>query len=303
MRRHIGIRILPALLLVGFLPEAYPGGIPEAHAVDDGNEHEAAAYVITRWNGGCDGDRRDYWDNMVSAWYDDIRDDSPLPRGHGASAYNIGWINDDGYVCDSQFVDPRREPWGNDVNYADIGDALMVGLHGGNDSNDHRWHGKVKYNEPGDGNCYAYQGDIELGDGDLEFLHLSSCYSMDREDWWNEWNSSFDGLHQVDGFHGIMWIDSDFVRKYRRFSDDAFWISIADSWTDHLYWTHWLLGNRDQCPVARNVGSSGDDSRDRMDSERYNLVFSDPAGVGEVRNHRARYVRGCNPRGKEALPQ
>ena len=32
-----------------------------------------AAYVITTWDGGCDGDRRDDWDNMVEAWYNDIR--------------------------------------------------------------------------------------------------------------------------------------------------------------------------------------------------------------------------------------
>ena len=59
----------------------------------------------------------------------------------------------------------------------------------------------------------------------------------------------------------------------------------------------------DQCPVARVVGTSQNDCADRLDTERYNAVFADPPGIGEGRSHRARYIRGCTPGGKEALPQ
>jgi hypothetical protein len=270
---------------------------------DDANNRECKLYAITRWDAGCDGDRRDDWDNMVLAWYNEVRDDDPLPDGHGAAAYNSSSMNVDGFIVDSDFVDPDRKAWGDDANAADQADVFMVALHGGNDSDDHRWHGLVKFNEPGDGSCYAYQGDIALGDDDLEFLHLSSCYSMDREDWWNEWNSSFDGLHQIDGFHGIMWINPDWTRRYRHFAEDSFWMGIGDSWLDHLYYTHWLLGNRDQCPVARVVGTNEDDSRSRLDNERYAHVLADPPGWGQNRHHRARYIRGCNPRGRGALPE
>ena len=276
-------------------------GPPTAtRALDDGNNHEVMAYVISTWDGDCDADERENWDNMVRAWYNDIRNDAPAPAGHGPAAYNIAFLDNDGYINDSDFVDPDIQPWGNDNNNADLPDAFMLGFHGGNNDPDHRWYGTVKFDEVGVGNCYTYQGSIRLGDDDLEFLHLSSCFSMDREDWWNEWNSTFDGLHQIDGFHGLMYIDEDYIAEYRRFSDDAFWISISESWLDHLYDTS---HSGDQCPVARAVGIDRDDCRNRLTTERYNFVYADPPGLGENRAHMARYVRGCTPRGREALPQ
>jgi hypothetical protein len=276
------------------------GSPPASQAADDANNREVMAYVISHWDGDCDADDRENWDNMVRAWYEDIRNDAPGPDGHGPAGYNVAFLDNDGYISDSDFVDPAIQVWGNDVNNADLPDAFMVGLHGGNNSGDHRWYGAVKFDEAGVGNCSTYQGSIRLGDEDLEFLHLSSCFSMDREDWWNEWNSSFNGLHQVEGFHGLMYIDPDYVPDYRRFADDSFWVSIADSWLDNLYDTS---HSGDQCPVARVVGTDQNDCRDRLNMERYNLVFSDPPGVGENRAHRARYIRGCTPGGMEALPQ
>ena len=291
-------RALLALALAGgFL--APPAVV---RAADDANNQEVMAFVITNWNAGCDADRADDLDNMVRAWYYEMKNDAPAPDGHGATAYTVGWLNDDGYISDPQFVDPDNQAWGNDVDYADAADAFMVGLHGGDSSADHRWFGAVKFDEAGTGNCFAYQGHIELGDGDLEFLHLVSCDSMDREDWWNEWNSSFDGLHQVDGFHGIAYAIPEYARNYRRVADDGFWIPIAEAWLDNLYDTMWWSVTRDQCPVARGVGTNATDSRDRMFTERYNLVLSDPPGLGQSRNHRVRYIRGCNPKGKGALP-
>ena len=293
--RHRASTWLAALSATALL-----GSPPAVRAADDGNNREVMAYVISHWDGDCDADQRSNWDNMVRAWYDDIRDDRPSPAGHGPASYNIAFLDNDGYINDSDFVDPALQPWGNDVNNADLPDAFMAGFHGGNNGGDHRWYGVVKFNEVGEGNCYAYQGHMLLGNEDLEFLHLSSCFSMDREDWWNEWNSTFDGLHQIDGFHGLMYIDEDYIPEYRRFADDAFWISIADSWMDHLYDTS---NHDDQCPVARVVGTDEEDSLDRMSTERYNAVFADPPGPGHARAHRARYIRGCAPGGMEVLPQ
>jgi hypothetical protein len=300
MRTKRTVQVVLILSLAGWLL-CSPAGV---RAEDDANVREVMAYVITTWDEDCDGSRRNEWDNMVSAWYNDIRNDDALPDGHGVgAAWIIAFMNNDGYISDGQFVDPDNQAWGNDVNHADLPDAFMAGLHGGNDGGDHRWYGKVKFDEAGSGNCFAYQGHIELGDGDLEFLHLSSCYSMDREDWWNEWNSSFDGLHQIDGFHGLMWIGEDYRARYRHFSDDSFWISIADSWLDNLY-AEDASNGYDQCPVARNVGTDDDDSLTRMNNERYNAIYwVDPPGLGSDRRHRARYIRGCDPQGKEALPQ
>ncbi len=289
-------RALPALILAAGLLGP-PGGV---RAADDGAA-EVTAFVITNWNAECDANRINDWDNMVRAWYNEMRDDDAPPDGHGLGAYAIGWLNNDNWIVDSQFCDPDLVSWGDDVNHAEVPDAFMAGLHGGNNSNDHRWIGYVKYDEPGGGNCWTYQGHIKLGDDDLEFFHLSSCYSMDREDWWNEWNSSFDGLHEVDGFHGVMWIDDDYASDYRRFADDAYWMSIAESWVDHMYQSPWFRA--DQCPVSRVVGFDADDSRDRLNSERYNDVFADPPGYpNQPRSHRAKYIGGCDPEGMGELP-
>jgi hypothetical protein len=296
-----------SLLILFILPLAgWMLGAPSAvHAADDAIAGEAGMYAITTWDEDCDGDTRSAWDNLVSAWFNELRNDDPIPDGHGPAAWSrlFGQIYADGLTFDSDFVDPDNQAWGNDTGHADAVDALMVGLHGGDNSSDHRWYGLLKWNEPGSGNCFAYQGHMELGDGDLEFLLLSSCFSMDREDWWSEWNSTFDGLHQIDGFHGIMFVDPDFESRYRHFADDAFWISIADAWMDNLYVEDDFVSNHDQCPVARVVGTNLEDSRIRMNTERFNHILDDPPGLGQSRTHRARYIRGCNPRGMEALPQ
>lgn len=296
MQADHGLQRLLVLALASWLL-----GSPSAVRAADDGAAEVTAFVITSWDAGCDANRIDDWDNMVRAWYNAVRDVSPPPDGHGDAAWSIGWINNDGYIVDSQFIDPNCQPWGNDVEFLEVPDAFMAGLHGGNDTNDHRWKGRVKYNEDGPGNCSAYQGDIRLGEGDLEFLHLSSCFSMDREDWWNEWNSSFNGLHQVDGFHGIMYIGEGYIRDYRHFADDSFWISMADAWLDNLYDSPWFVSNHDQCPVVRVVGTDESDCLFRLDSERYTNVLSDPPGITGSRSHMVKYIDGCNPRGKEEL--
>ena len=263
---------------------------------------EAKMRVITTWNAGCSGATRSSWDNMVDGWYDEITNDLFIPIGHGPYAWARSGRQGNGTIVDSDFADCGTYAWGNDCNRTDSADALMVGLHGGNSSGNHQWYGKVRIDEAGTGNCYAWQGHMEFGDLDLEFLHLSSCVSIDREDWWPEWSSSFDGLHQVDGFHGIMWIYSGYVSRYRDFADDSFWMSIADAWLDDLYVNN-ANDSYDQCPVARNVGINSSDTLVRMCYERYNNVFAaDPPGLGTSRSHRARYIRGCDPKGGDPLP-
>lgn len=268
---------------------------------EDSNPKEARMFVITNWDENCDGSQRNSWDNMVQAWYNRITDDLPAPFGHGADAWIPSGSIVNGDILDDRFVDESSYVWGRDNVFVDSADALMVGLHGVDALDDHRWCGRVLMDLSGPGNCNANQGHIELGDNDLEFLLLSSCNSMDRDDWWPNWNSSFDGLHQVDGFHGLMWINSSYVGRYQGFASDAFWISIADAWLDNLY-IHHANNSHDQCPVARNVGTDGSNSLSRMNHERFNHVYSDPPGLGSPRNHRVRYIKGCDPKGKGALP-
>ena len=159
---------------------------------DDAWSRDAAGRVITLWNGGCSGSTRGWWDNMVRAWYDEVSNTAPI-WGHGPYAYGRKGLKVNGSIVDSDFADASAVWWGNDHGSGrpDAVDAFMVGLHGLEASND-AWVGRVRVNEAGSGNCNAWQGHMEFGDLDLEFLHLSSCFSMDREDWWPEWSRSFE---------------------------------------------------------------------------------------------------------------
>lgn len=263
---------------------------------------EAVVRAISKWNAGCDGGQRDSWDDMARAWYDEITDDDGSPWGHGSKAWTRDGFYHNGDIVDSDFTDPDVVSWGRDylADRADECDVMMVALHGGNAS-DNRWTGRVRVNESGDGNCDTYQGHIVLGEAgsDLEFLHLSSCFSMDQEDWWPNWSSTFKGVHQIDGFHGIMWISGWRCDDYEDFADDAFDVSIAEAWYDNLYDTDIGDGNWDQCPVARGAGTSQANLWSRMDNEEYDNVFSDPTNPTW---HGVIYIAGCDPKGKLALP-
>jgi hypothetical protein len=268
---------------------------------DPASAREAACRVVTLWNAGCSGGTRDSWDDMVVNWYDAITNALPV-FGHGNQAYGRSGAKVNGTIVDSDFADDGTTYWGNDngPGRPDAVDAFMVGLHGVEASPSLRWMGRVRVDESGVGNCNAFQTHIRIGDGDLEFMHISSCFSMDREDWWPAWSGSFHGAHQIDGFHGLMWIGPSRESEYSDFANDAFWTGIASAWIDNMYQPD-IAGSDDQCPVARVVGINDADTVFRMSFERYNAVLSDPPGPGTTRAHRVRYVRGCDPRGKDAL--
>jgi hypothetical protein len=275
-------------------------------------QSERGAYVraVSMWDypagsKHCDGSARPSWDGMAMGWYYDLTNGYPAPNGHGSRAWWRDGTQRDGYIVDSQFVDPDLQSWGKDYmdDKADEPDALMVTMHGGN-AFDGRWIGTVRVNEYGDdgtlNNCGAYQGHMEFGDTDLEFLHLSSCTSMDQDDWYPNWASSFKGVHQIDGFHGIMYINEGYIDDYRDFSDDAFDTSIGISWVENLY--DFRSAGQNQCPVAlgAGVGANGQSSAwDRLVHERYDNVYADPTTptwYGVV------WVGGCDPKSGFPLP-
>lgn len=255
---------------------------------------EAQVYAITKWDDDCSGSTRRAWDNYADNWYDDITNTASSPSGHGSRAYSRDRRKVNGNIADSWFVDAESYSWGNDDTYLDEGDAAIVCTHGG--ESDGRWYGKMRINESGSGDCYAKQGNMSFGDHDLEFLHLSSCNSMDDNQWSDDWHESFDGLHLVTGFHGLMYISSFYVNDYEHFSDDAFDVSIADSWVDNLYRRNANLFD-DQCPVSYGVGSSESNLWTRMDHEQYDNVYSDPtvSWWGVV------YIDGCDPQNEGTL--
>ena len=268
---------------------------------------EAQMYVVTDWLAECPANDLSHWDNMVDYWYDEIDD-------HGWFHRNRRFVNGEynrNLLCDSDTGLAGCDDGAN----LDAGDAVMLGLHGG-DSGDH-WRGSLRRNSGG-GDCFidapdAGGGELFAGDVDLEFLHFSSCNSMDDDNLGNTWrmfedpvDSPTNGrrLHQADGFHGFMFIGSCCDDQYEDFASDAFSVSIKDAWLDNMYVTGidcflGLFGTcATQCPVAYAVGTDAADCFNRIDNERYNAPFADPGPIG---TYCYSYYDGCNPEGEGAF--
>jgi hypothetical protein len=309
------------LVLIGLLAAA-PAGTALAQGIAGPpaeNEREAMVRVLTHWDMGCSGASRGSWKNMAQSWYDEIVNGLPAPMGHGGACwypdgfYHQSWVTfengliKNNYVVDSEFTDPGLVPWGRDYQHdkPDEVDAFMIATHGGSSGGaSGSWTGSMLVDEAGSGDCGTFQGQMEFGDQDLEFLHLSSCASMDETDWHPDWSTSFKGLHQADGFHGIMYIhgDADWLNRYRDFADDSYVVPISLAWIDNMYRYKCaviaqdpiILERQDQCPVARGVGYGQADAVDRMLAEQYDNVLSDP--VNPTWQH-VFYLAGCDPDG------
>lgn len=292
MRPRPSIPILVVLFAVSLLTVA-------AHA----KNREAKLYAITNWpsSGTCKGNDVSAWDDMTLAWYDEITS-GPVFFKDGT------WINNN--LSRKIFCDPDSgfSPC-EDYKHQDDADAAMIALHG-TDSN-HHWAGLTQVQTGSDCFIQAAEGastdQMFVGDADLEFLHLSSCNSMDDDNlnWTRKMFADVDSpttgarLHQADGFHGVMAISSGRAGDYEDFADDAHWVSIADAWTDNLYDTDITYKNGavgDQCPVAFTVSNSKADAKMRLFAERYNAIFNDPSGSGAFAYQ---YYDDCDPVGDD----
>ncbi len=254
---------------------------------------EAKMYAVTRWDAGCSGSTRDSWDDMADAWYDEITDSGASVFGwclwgHCGEAYSRDGRRVNGSIVNSQFADASVVTWGNDTAHMDEGDAVLVAYHGAESGN--VFLGSMRVDESGGGDCSLRRDEMEAGDADLEFLHISSCQSMD-DNQWSTWWQAFDRAHQIDGFHGLMWIGSGLVGDYEDFADDAFSTTIADAWLDNMYVAD-ISGSDDQCPVAYAVGANSSDTWNRIGTERYNNVHSDPGSIGYWG---VIFISGCDP--------
>ncbi|HKQ59881.1 MAG TPA: DUF6345 domain-containing protein [Candidatus Polarisedimenticolaceae bacterium] len=264
-------------------------------------EKEAMVRAVTKWDYECSGEPRGSWDDMAAAWYHELTNGAAPPFGHGGEHWdNTAFYSNSflvfqpgllqtQYIVDSDFTDKDLVSWGKDSTHyrLDDVDAAMVALHGGPLNGG--WSGKVKRDEAGGGDCNAEQAHMAFGDVDLEFLHLSSCTSMQESQWHPAWSSSFQGVHQIDGFHGIMYIynDTAWWDRYRDFAKDAYSTSMALAWLDNMYdykcaviaQDPILLQRKDQCPAARGVGVGPGGEADfwnRAMTERYDNVLDDP---------------------------
>lgn len=259
--------LLATLLL--WSPGAHATGAPAS------SEKEARVIVVTKWDASCDASNRTSLDNMLNGWYGEIADSH-----HGSKAWVKDGFQKNGDIVDSEFITALIN-WGEDsgIGHVDDVDAIFVGLHGTHDDNSYApWDACVRVDESGSGDCYAYQGDMQLGDFDLEFLHLWSCHSMcdhDEPSAAGNWKSTFKGLHQVNGFYGLSWSSLTYVGECSGFADDAFDVSITDAWKDNTYSDGFWTSGYDHCPVSMVAGSSESDACSRASNEEYDYVYSD----------------------------
>lgn len=249
---------------------------------------EAQVYAIGDFvpsgSGGCGGKDISHWPEMVDEWYDHM-----AVHGHSKDGQYTN-----GNMTIQRFCDPDQIAGCIDYQRADEADATMIATHG-SDSGDH-WAGTMRDSYAG--HCALDAGgtadDMHVGDYDLEFMHVSSCFSADDDNLSGIRNAMTDPVdggfaHQWDGFHGIMWIGSSFDNDYEDFAHDAHSTSMANAWVTNHYrnnsvdcewydpW-NWLGTCQDQCPVAYSIGSTESDVLTRLLYERYNNIFSDPTG-------------------------
>ncbi len=269
---------------------------------------EAQLWGATEWpNSPCTGGARGYWDDMGDAWYDEITNTGfsifgLCLWGHCDDAYSRDYRYVNGNLNADFFMETQLFPAGEDrhSNRVDEADAAMIFTHGADWNN--AWHGLMRKKDS-NGDCFL-DSDTELraGDYDLEFLHLSSCNSLDD----NQISTAYQRfgypdkkrkLHLLTGFHGCMWIGNSFVNDYRDFADDAFHMSIGLAWMQNMYRTN-INGQYTQCPVAYAVGSTVDDCLNRLTTEQYDAVKSDPSTAGAYCYY---YYANCDPDCEDAF--
>lgn len=265
---------------------------------------EAKLYVVTDWTLGnfgipdwCSGTNVEDWAEMLDGWYYAVDD-------FGAVSLDGRWHN--GLLNRGLFCDPDTGlPGCTDYDRIDEADVAMIGFHGG-DSNGH-WRGSMAYSGgAAGGDCgidvpESGSGEMYVGDADLEFLHLSSCHSMDDDNLFNVWRMFEDPvdspkskrrLHLATGFHGIMWISSGRDDDYESFAWAAH-VGISEAWLDNLWDYDVGDGDWEQCPVAYAIGSGESDCLSRLSNESYfNVIGPDPA----ISYHCAAGFSGCHPK-------
>lgn len=266
---------------------------------------EAKMYAITDWSlgnygapGACAAGNRPDWDDMADGWYDAVDD--------------YGFFFKDGRLVNGNFTrsilcDPDTGLSGcDDGDRLDDADAAIVALHG-SDVGKH-WRGALRFDgSPNFSDCgidapEGGGGEMFLGDADLEFLHLSSCHSMDDDNLSETWRMFQDPvdspknghrLHMATGFHGLMWIGSGRSDDYANFAFGGQFL-MAYSWLDSLY--DWDVNGDgyEQCPVAYAIGANESDCVNRLTTEGYgHIINPDP----KISYTCALWYEGCDPKG------
>lgn len=288
-------KILLCLLIVfvGF------GSIDVQNGLAGPGSYEAHLYAITDYPAPCTQAGLSLWDDLGLAWYNEITDSGFSMLGwclwgHCNDYFTKDRLMVNGPIKANLFADPSRVAWGQDGSYLDEADAAMICTHGWDDID--YWAASMRQVDGANDCNINARTEMKIGDSDLEFLHLSSCHSMDdnmipkAHTLFSKAGSS-SRLHQLDGFHGCMWIGSSFIDDYEDFADDAFDMSVGLAWEVNMYREN-VNGQWTQCPIAYAVGSSAEDCLNRLTTERYNNVGADPSAVNYYCYY---YYPNCRP--------
>jgi hypothetical protein len=249
-------------------------------------------YAIGNWSGGncAPGDtdaNRGSWPGMASAWYDGMG-----LMGHSKTGKFV-----DGDMTVKRFCDPSVNAGCKDFSYVDWPDAAIVAAHGYDAGNG--WGALMR--NAALGTCSAVMGagaagNMFVGDGNLKFLHASSCLSLNDNYFSNmrvamKEAGSAKGLHVMTGFHGVMWITPAFNGDYAATAINGHVQSVAKAWTGAHHKSNkfscaaydpfnWFGTCQDQCPTAMTIGATPANALNRLLHERYNnsAVFGSPNG-------------------------
>lgn len=241
-----------------------------AFAASPAGAMEVKKFAIGDFTDECGGSERSSWPNMVDGWYDEMSD-----HGHSRDG---NYVNGD--MTLRRFCDPDWDAACRDDSYVDDADAFVIATHGA-DSGDH-WQSLMRWSW--NGHCRLDAGgtadEMWVGDIDAEFGILSSCHSGDddnmpglRRAMVDPGDSAVNGrrAHQLQVFHGLMYISNGRRDDYEDFADDAHSESMSDAWVYNQI-------DSKQCPVAYATSSSLNGCLTRLNYERYNYVYGDPPG-------------------------
>lgn len=247
----------------------------------------ARSSSITVW-GDCGGGTRTWWDDMCMKWR----------KTMGAKGWSQWWRNYE-LVTIERYVDPDKAPWGNDKFNWDGGDAALICTHGSS-SAETGWAGTMHHRSNGECNLDANQMIIGKGNGNgnSRFMHLSSCNSGRYPHRLNWFGAAAGRVHEIMGFHGLMYIGSSYVDEYGDVAKNGFGKGVGKVWMDETYHEdHWYNSYKNICPMSFGFGNTAANAQNAH-NERYNDNWPDlsPNWMN------TRYFKGCDPDGAPALP-
>ncbi|NLH47063.1 MAG: hypothetical protein GX444_00510 [Myxococcales bacterium] len=210
------------------------------------------------------------------------------------------------YVYHYMFWDPDKVTYGQDSNYLDDGMIGFIGAHGGVNASNHIYISMNRFNAITNSCKVIPYDQMQLGDiaNGNKWLHLDSCHSMHVDDnALQSWRPVFQGVHQIDGFHGNGWISDQLLDDYGNFANHSHILAIAREWVQEL--TEFDFdGDVDLCPVAYTGRYTEDSCEDILTNEKYptpgqiNLLYADTPSPTVWRRH---YRAGCDPNAGDPL--